>query len=77
MDALEAEHDENECRLNFSTSERVSIGRAIEARYGERRGGDTTKTSQSKAEKFPECSGQETRVIAAKQAGLGLGARQK
>lgn len=71
MDALEAEHDENECRLNFSTSERVAIGRAIEARYGERRGGDTTKTSQSKAEKFPECSGQETRVIAAKQAGFG------
>ena len=69
MDALEAEHDENECRLNFSMSERVAIGRAIEERYGERRGGD--KKSKAKNLAFDPNAGNKTDSIAAKQAGFG------
>ena len=72
MDALEAEHDENECRLNFSTSERVAIGRAIEERYAGRQGQRTDIQPDELVENFPQVDhGQKTRVIAAKQAGFG------
>ena len=69
MDALEAEHDENECRLNFSTSERVAIGRAIEARYAGRLG-TNQHSSKEGPQNFAEAAGQETRAIAAQQAGF-------
>ncbi len=72
IDALSAEHDENECRLNFSTSERVAIGRAIEARYAGRQGQRTDIQPDELVENFPQADpGQKTRVIAAKQAGFG------
>lgn len=71
MDALEAEHDENECRLNFSTSERVAIGRAIEARYAGRQGQRTDIQADELVQNFAQVeSGQKTRAIAAQQAGF-------
>jgi hypothetical protein len=38
VDALQAEHDENECRKDFTPSERVAIARAIAERIGDRQG---------------------------------------
>ena len=35
---VEGEHDENELRKDFTNSERVAIGKAIEEQLGERRG---------------------------------------
>lgn len=62
---LEAEHDENEIRKSFTTSERVAIGRAIEAKLGDRRRGP-----KPDPQNFAD-TGRETRDIAADKAGFG------
>ncbi|MBF0263547.1 MAG: ParB N-terminal domain-containing protein [Magnetococcales bacterium] len=75
--ALLAEHDENEIRKDFTHSERVAIGKEVEAFLGDRRkfnadgGPRHTGTIQ---ENFPESkAGQQTRDVAAKVAGFGNG----
>ncbi len=71
------EYAENELRKDFSTSERVEIGRTIEAEIGNRQGertdlgdeaGDDRELPQNLAEVLP---GKETRDIAAEKAGFG------
>lgn len=67
---VEAEHDKNEVRKDFTQSERVAIGKAIEEIIGERRG-RPPKPSQN-VENFPQIpEGAKTRDIAAKKAGYG------
>jgi len=71
---LLAEHAENEIRKDFTPSERVAIGRAIEAEIGDRRrfnadGGP--RVDEAIPENFPESVGKETRQIAAELAGFG------
>ncbi|MBF0098766.1 MAG: ParB N-terminal domain-containing protein [Magnetococcales bacterium] len=73
--AIMAEHDENEVRKDFTPSERVAIGRAIEEFLGDRRrfnadGGP--KADGAIQENFPESKpGQQTRDIVAGKAGFG------
>lgn len=61
---VEGEHDENELREAFKPSEKVAIGRAVEAKMAERRGRDNPVN-------IPEFKGVETREIAAQKAGFG------
>lgn len=61
---LEAERDENEVRKEFTVSERVAIGKAIEEEMAERRGA-------SNPVNVPELKGRETRDVAAEKAGFG------
>ena len=66
---LAAEHAENEVRKDFTASERVAIGKALEAEIGKRQGQRTdTKLPPDLAEVPP---GVETRDLAAKRAGFG------
>lgn len=58
---LDAENDENECRLDFTPSERVAIADAIKDRIGSRQGQKSTSG---------QLAGSETREIAAKSAGF-------
>jgi ParB family chromosome partitioning protein len=63
------EYAENEIRKDFTASERVAIGKALEAELGDRRGMRTDmEHPQNIAEVEP---GLETREIAAKKAGFG------
>lgn len=80
LDSLLVEHDENEMRKEFSSSERVAIGKALEERVGERRGQPESivvnlpqYSEGSIRQNFDEYSGQRTRDVAAKQAGFGSG----
>ncbi len=57
------EYAENEIRKNFTPSERVAIGKAMEARFGERRGRQNPRNCA-------ELKGDDTREIAAKRAGF-------
>ncbi|MCP5197682.1 MAG: ParB N-terminal domain-containing protein [Gammaproteobacteria bacterium] len=73
-----AEHAENEIRKDFTHSERVAIGKAVEAELGKRQGQRTDLASESQGElvqNFAQVelpgSGQKTREIAAKKAGFG------
>lgn len=77
---LLAEHAENEIRKDFTPSERVAIGLAMEEALGNRRGQRTDLRSQGQGElldlelpqNFAEVkSGEETRQVAARQAGFG------
>lgn len=61
---LAGEYAENEIRKDFTPSERVAIGKALEARLGERRGRD-------KWENFPTLKGSRTTALAAEKAGFG------
>lgn len=77
-----AEHAENEIRKDFTVSERVEIGKAVEMELGERRG-RPKQESENQGElveseiveilpHFTEPdSGQKTREIAAQKAGFG------
>ncbi len=66
---LAAEHDENEFSKSFTTSERVAIGRALEAEIGNRQG---QRTDLEPVEDLPQVpSGTKTREIAAEKAGFG------
>ena len=76
-----AEHAENEIRKDFTVSERVEIGKAVEAELkaiGERRGrprqereGQGTLVEEEIPVNLPEFESGETREIAAKKAGFG------
>ena len=72
LDALQAEHDENQVRKDFTASERVAIAKAIREAFGERRG--RPAVSPVIPEKIPELQppkGEETRRTAARAAGFG------
>ena len=63
------EYAENEIRKDFTSSERVAIGKALEAEIGDRQG---ERTDIELPENIPEVeSGVETREFAAKKAGFG------
>jgi len=73
---IEGEYAENEIRKDFTVSERVAIGKAIENGIGERRGGNHgNQYTGGKAHKVADCqdslSGKETREIASGVAGFG------
>jgi ParB family chromosome partitioning protein len=61
------EQAENELRKDFTMSERVAIGRAVEDSLGERRG----RPSEENPQHVAEYSGRETRDIAAGKSGFG------
>lgn len=61
---VEGEHDENELREAFKPSEKVAIGRAVEAKMAERRG-------RNNVENIPQYEGIKTRQIAAEKSGFG------
>lgn len=67
-----AEHAENEIRKDFTPSERVAIGLAVEAELGKRQGQRTDLAGGGLVENFPQvASRQKTREIAAQKAGFG------
>lgn len=66
---VEGEYAENEIRKDFTASERVAIGKAIEAEIGNRRG---QRTDLEPVEDLPQVPpGTKTREIAAEKAGFG------
>jgi len=66
---VEGEYAENEIRKDFTPSERVAIGRAIEAEIGKRQG---RRTDLEPVENLPQVPpGTKTREIAAERAGFG------
>jgi|DewCreStandDraft_4_1066084.scaffolds.fasta_scaffold112554_1 ParB family chromosome partitioning protein len=66
---VEGEYAENEIRKDFTPSERVAIGRAIEAEIGKRQG---QRTDLELVEDLPQVPpGTKTREIAAERAGFG------
>lgn len=66
---VSGEYAENEIRKDFTPSERVAIGKAIERQVGNRQGKRTDKQLRGK---IPEVSpGKRTREIAAEKAGFG------
>jgi hypothetical protein len=63
------EYAENEIRKDFTPSERVAIGKALEAEIGDRQG---RRTDRELPQNFAEVEhGVETRELAAKTAGFG------
>jgi hypothetical protein len=70
---IDGEYAENEIRKDFTVSERVAIGKAIEDGIGERRGGLREKgvKPQNFARREGRVSGKETRSIAGGVAGFG------
>ena len=68
---LQAEHAENEIRKDFTASERVAIGRAIEAEIGDRRRFNADGGPRAIPQNFAESKGKETRKEAAERAGFG------
>jgi hypothetical protein len=70
---IEGEYAENEIRKDFSVSERVAIGKAMEDGIGERRGGLRRKgvKPQNFGKREDQLSGKETRSIAGGVAGFG------
>jgi hypothetical protein len=68
---LKGERDENEVRKDFTISERVAIGKALELQIGNRKG---QRTDLAPRENFPEvdsCPGERTSETAARFAGFG------
>ena len=66
---VEGEYAENEVRKDFTPSERVAIGKAIEAEIGKRQG---QRTDLELVEDLPQVPpGTKTREIAAERAGFG------
>ncbi len=71
-DPLQAEYDENVMRKDFTPSERVAIGRAIEEKLGSRQGQRTDIAPPEPVQNFAQVEpGQKTRELAAKVAGYG------
>lgn len=64
---ISGEHAENELRKDFTPSERVEIGLALEQELGERRGRPSAEIPQI----FAELNGKETRELAAEKSGFG------
>jgi len=62
------EYAENEIRKDFTRSERVAIGKALEAELGNRQG---QRTDVELRENFPEVEQGRTEEIAARKAGFG------
>lgn len=78
LDALQAEHDENQVRKDFTASERVAIAKAIKDAIGNRQGKRTDIEEAKKGGELPQKiaevrprGGEETRETAAKAAGFG------
>lgn len=71
IDVLLGEHDENELHKEFTISERVAIGRSMEARIGDRQGVRVDLDPQLVPNWAQVEQGEKTRDIAAKQAGFG------
>lgn len=77
--SLLSEHAENEIRKDFTPSERVAIGKAMEESLGNRRGQRTDLKPDGQgellepelSENFCEVKGKRSDQIAAKQAGFG------
>ena len=70
---MKGELAENEFRKDFTPSERVAIGEAIEVELGNR-AGRPTSSDKTIVENFPQLNdGEKTRDIAAKAAGFGNG----
>lgn len=67
---LKGEYAENEFRKDFTVSERVEIGKALEAELGSRQG---QRTDKQLPENFPGVRKGDTRDLAAKAAGFGNG----
>ena len=69
--SLLAERDENEVRKNFTISERVAIGLAVEELLGDRRGQRTDIVDSELVVNCPHVEpGQKTREVAAREAGF-------
>ncbi|MBF0400748.1 MAG: ParB N-terminal domain-containing protein [Magnetococcales bacterium] len=69
--SLLAERDENEVRKNFTISERVAIGLAVEKLLGDRRGQRTDIADSEHVVNCPHVEpGQKTREVAAREAGF-------
>lgn len=66
-----AEHAENEIRKDFTPSERVAIGLAVEAELGKRRGQRTDLVGGELSVNLPEVPKGKTTEIAAGKAGFG------
>jgi hypothetical protein len=62
------EYAENEIRKDFTSSERVAIGKALEVELGNRQG---KRTDAELRENFPEVEKGRTEEIAARKAGFG------
>ena len=58
-------------RKDFTPSERVAIGLAVEAELGNRRGSNQYQVKGELPQNFAEAAGKETREIAAQKAGFG------
>ena len=69
---LKGEFAENEFRKDFTHSERVAIGEAIERELGDRRLATLKQNVSTEVENFPPPTGK-TRDLAAKAAGFGNG----
>lgn len=68
--ALQAEHDENEIRKQFTVTERLAIAQRIAERLGVRQG---QRTDLGTSGKISPGEPGRTRDIAASKAGLGSG----
>jgi hypothetical protein len=75
MPALEAEHDENEVRKDFTVSERVAIAERLQSQWGNRQGLRTDMADlPAKRPEAQPAAGEESREAAARIAGLGSAA---
>jgi ParB family chromosome partitioning protein len=70
-DALQAEHDENEIRKQFTVTERLAIAQRIAERLQGRHGGDRKTDQGGNISTLDEAG--KTRDLAAAKAGLGSG----
>lgn len=70
-DTIQAEHDENEIRKQFTVTERLAIAQRIAERIGGRVGSNQYAMKEG-PEIFPEAQG-DTRDIAASKSGFGSG----
>lgn len=71
-DALQAEHDENEIRKQFTVTERLAIAQRIAERLQGRAGNPALRANCGNISTI-EDAGQKTRDIAAAKSGLGSG----
>lgn len=70
---LKGEYAENEFRKDFTVSERVEIGKALEGELAKRHGGDRSQQQAGKFSGLVEAPKGDTRDLAAKAAGFGNG----
>lgn len=70
---LSGEYAENEFRKDFTVSERVEIGKALEGELSKRHGGDRRSDQGGKNSTLPDAPEGKTRDLAAKAAGFGNG----